>query len=145
MAIISNNQAMLDEISEEPELFARVLNAKEYYTKDFVQLFIDHAIKKIIFIGSGSPSHLSQTLKYAAIHLLKVDASCGPPALFNHHQGFDPAGIYNPDEILLVCPVESGRTKGPVLAARNARQQAATVKRSRDAVSVIGRCIAVPA
>jgi glucoselysine-6-phosphate deglycase len=122
MAIIPNNQAMLDEISEEPELFSRVLNDKEYYTKDFVQLFIGHTIKKIIFLGSGSPSHLSQTLKYAAIKLLKVDACCVLPSLFNHHQGFDPAGSYSPDEILLICPVESGRTKGPVLAARKARQ-----------------------
>ena len=122
MAIIPNNKAMLDEIAEEPALFSAILKNKDYYTKDFVKLFMQHKIKKIFFLGSGSPSHLSQTLKYAAIKLLKVDADCTLPSLLIHHQGFNPGNAYKSDEMLLICPVESGRTKGPVLAARKARE-----------------------
>ena len=32
------------------------------------------------------------------------------------------AGVYEPDEMVLVCPGESGRTKGPVIAARKAQE-----------------------
>ena len=122
MSIIESNKTMLDEIAEESELFSYVLERKNYYTKDFVNIFLNNKIKKIYFLGSGSPSHLSTTLKYAAIKILKVEASCSLPSLFNNHEGFNISNAYRPNEMLLICPVESGRTKGPVIAARKAKE-----------------------
>ncbi|NCU32503.1 MAG: SIS domain-containing protein [Candidatus Moranbacteria bacterium] len=123
MTLISNNQFMIDEIKEEPALFSQILEEKKRYTEGFVRLFTENNIKKIFFIGSGSPSHLSTALKYAAVKLLKVDAVSEFPSLFLYHDDFDPNNVYKPSEMLLVCPVESGKTKGPLLAAQKAKER----------------------
>ncbi|NCB41052.1 MAG: SIS domain-containing protein [Clostridia bacterium] len=121
MAFIENNKFMLDEINEEPELFLQILKDKKQYTEDFVRLFTENNIKKIFFIGSGSPSHLASALKYAAVKLLKIEAVSEFPSLFLYHNEFDLASVYKPNEMLLVCPVESGKTKGPFLTAQKAK------------------------
>jgi glucosamine 6-phosphate synthetase-like amidotransferase/phosphosugar isomerase protein len=112
---------MIDEIAEEPELFSQILKNKEQYTEGFVRLFTENNIKKIFFMGSGSPSHLSSALKYAAVKLLKIDAVSEFPSLFLYHNTFDPGNAYKPKDMLIICPVESGRTKGPFLAAQRAK------------------------
>ena len=122
MALIKNNQHMIDEINEEPALFSQILEKKTQYTDGFVRLFTENNIKKIFFIGSGSPSHLSAALKYAAVHLLKIDAVSEFPSLFLYHDAFNPGNVYKPGEMLLVCPVESGKTKGPLIAAQRAKE-----------------------
>ena len=122
MSIVTNNQLMIDEIMQEPKLFSQILKNKTHYTEGFVNLLTSKNIKKIVFIGSGSPSHLSVSLKYAAIKLLKVEAIVELPSLFLYHNSFNVGNAYNPDEMLLICPVESGRTKGPYLAALQAKE-----------------------
>ena len=122
MAILPNNEAMIREIAQEPELFRHVLKNRKHYTEDFVELFRRKPIKRIYMVGSGSPSHLSETLRCAAISMLGVEAAAPLPSLFLHHDGFNASGLYRPEEMLLICPVESGRTKGPILAAQKARE-----------------------
>lgn len=122
MSVIPNNEYMLDEIAQEPELLRHILENRDRYTRDFVRLFLSRPIRQIYLIGSGSPSHLAKTLRCAAISLLGVEALAPLPSLFLHHEGFNPSGLLRPEEMLLICPVESGRTKGPVLAAREARR-----------------------
>jgi glucosamine 6-phosphate synthetase-like amidotransferase/phosphosugar isomerase protein len=56
-----------------------------------------------------------------AAKLLGVEASCSYPALFNHHEGFAPPSLFRPEEMLLICPAESGRSRGAVDTARAAR------------------------
>ena len=113
---------MLGYIKEEPALFRALLADRENLTRDFVQLFLTHDFKRIYFSGSGSPSHVSLVGKYAAVKLLKIEASYSYPGLFNYHEGFNIGGKYKPEEMLLICPAESGRTKGPVIAARKAKE-----------------------
>lgn len=121
MARIANNAHMLREILEEASLFQDILNRREHYTEEFVHLACSRPLTRLIFLGSGSPSHACKTLKYAANELLGVRADAVIPSLFLNHEGMaDPCG-HPPDSTVLICPVESGRTKGPVYAARQAR------------------------
>lgn len=117
-----NSTAMLKEIAEEAEIFSAILAKREEYTRDFVELFKANDIKRMYLTGCGSPGGACIALKYAAVKLLKVDATYSTPGLLNIHEGFNVAGVYEPDEMVLVCPGESGRTKGPVIAARKARE-----------------------
>lgn len=104
--------AMLDEIAEESQIFSAILADKETYTRDFVRLCQSHNFKRIYIVGNGSPGWASVALKYAANKILKVDATYSTSGLFLHHEGFDVSGVYKPEEMLLICPAESGRTKG---------------------------------
>lgn len=115
--------AMLDEIHEEPKLFQLCLENRRELTKDFVKLFQTHEIKRVYFSGSGSPSHVGLIMKYAVIRLLGAEATYSYPMLFHHHDGFNINGAYKAEEMVLICPAESGRSKGAVLAARRARSQ----------------------
>lgn len=115
-------QDMLKEIKEEASIFASILAEKEKYVSGFVKLFKSRNFKRIYLVGNGSPGWAAMTLKYAATDILKVDATYSTPGLFLHHDGFDVSGVYKKEEILLICPAESGRTKGPVLIARKAKE-----------------------
>jgi glucoselysine-6-phosphate deglycase len=122
MARVPNNAHMIEEIAQEAGLFRHILAHREAYTRDFVELFTSRPFTRMVFVGSGSPSHLSATLKYAAASMLGVRADAYVPSLFVHHEGFRAACGAQPEETMLICPVESGRTKGPVYAARMARE-----------------------
>jgi glucoselysine-6-phosphate deglycase len=113
---------MLEEISDEPLLFKKIFEDRIAITKDFVKLLSSQNIKRIYLLGSGSPSHIAFILKFAATQLLQIESTYTYPTLFNNHEGFNVGNKYSPDEMLLICPAESGRTKGPVIAAREARK-----------------------
>ncbi len=121
MSQIHNNVHMINEIKQQTELFRHILARRKQYTKEFVELFQTKQVQEIIFIGSGSPSHVSQTLKYAAISVLNVRATAPLPSLFVHHEGKSIIDHSCPGKTILICPVESGRTKGPVFAAQMAK------------------------
>lgn len=114
-------QAMLDEIKEQPDLFRGLLKRKTEWTADFVRLFHSSSFKRILFVGNGSPFYAGCTLRYAAEKLLRVNAEAVPAGLFYHHGQFDGSGSLRPDEILLICPAESGHSRGQVDAARRAK------------------------
>jgi len=111
---------MLDHILEEPVLVEKMIEDKERISHEFVELFKKHNIKRIYLSGTGSPYNVCLALKYAAVKILGVEASCSLPSLFVYHEGFNVNGCYKPDEQLLICPAESGRTKGSVNDARHA-------------------------
>ncbi len=115
--------AMLEEIFAEPGYFKRCLDGREELTRDFVNLFVSHRFRRIYFSGSGSPSHVGLIMKYVAVKLLKVEATYSYPMLFNNHEGLNAGGIYRPEEMVVICPAESGRSKGAVITARAARAQ----------------------
>lgn len=116
-----NAKAMLLEIAEEAPLFREILGDKERFTKGFVELFKTHDFKRIYFSGCGSPGNVGLALSFAVTKLLNIESSYTFPALFNNHEGFNVGGQYKPEEMLLVCSGETGRTKGPVIAARKAK------------------------
>lgn len=116
-----NFSAMLNEIREEPELARRLLSRREEITRPFVELLSAHPVKRVYFTGCGSPLYVSNTLKYAAVKLLGVEASATPAMLFQHHDHFN-TSVYQPEEMLLICPAESGMGHGQVNAAREAKR-----------------------
>lgn len=117
-----NAGAMLAEIAEEPGLFRDILARRAQVTGGFVELFKTRDIRRVYFSGCGSPGNACNVLRLAAESLLKVEASWAPPALFNACEDFNASGVYAPEQMLLICPAESGRTRPPVLAARRARE-----------------------
>lgn len=117
-----NAKAMLNEIAEEVTLFEEILRDKERYTKGFVDLFRTHDFKRIYLSGCGSPGNVSMVVQLAITKLLKIEATYTYPMLFNNHMGFNVGGLFKPEEMLLICPGESGHTKGPVISAREAKR-----------------------
>ena len=103
---------MLEEIMSEPGYFRECLERREELTGDFVKLFTSHRFRRIYFSGSGSPSHAGLVLKYAAEKLLNIEATYSYPMLFNNHEGLNVGGKYKPEEMVVICPAESGRSKG---------------------------------
>lgn len=112
--------AMLNEIKEQPFLMGELFSRRKEITRSFVELVTTHNIKRIYLTGSGSPLYVANVLKYAAIKLLGVEASTCPAMLFNYHDHFN-TDVYRPDEMMLICPAESGMGKGQVKAERVAK------------------------
>ena len=120
-------RAMMDEIREQPKLLAELVERRSELTAPFVKLALERPIKRIFFTGNGSPWYVGCTLLDAARVLLGADASAIPAAYFNAHGSLFAGEIYDPAELLLICPAESGRSRGQVDAARAARAAGASV------------------
>ncbi|MFR4146427.1 MAG: hypothetical protein ACLT1J_08985 [Mediterraneibacter gnavus] len=86
-----------------------------------MKLCKEQQFKKIYFVGNGSPYYAGYTLSFAAEKLMGADAVAIPAGVFHNHCVFNRAKQYANDEILLVCPAESGRSKGQVDAAHRAK------------------------
>lgn len=119
--------AMMEEIKEQAVLLKYLYGKKEALCKDFVSLYQEHLFKKVLFVGNGSPYYAGYTLRFAAEKLLKAEAEAVFAGLFHNHMDFDVSGRFHPEEILLVCPAESGRSKGQVDAARRAMEKGCSV------------------
>ena len=52
-------------------------------------------------------------LKQAAEKMVRNGASLEYSGWFQHHGNFNASGKYRTEEMLLICPAESGLTKGP--------------------------------
>ena len=113
--------SMLNEIKEQPELLRALFEKREEITKPFVDLVSKNRTKRVYFTGSGSPIMVSKALVYAAKTLLGVEATACPAMIFNNHDHFD-TDHYRPEEMLLICPSESGMGKGQVNAERTAKK-----------------------
>lgn len=116
-----NYYGMLSDIRSEPELLSRLYFNREEIVKPFVKLFREQTIKRVYLTGSGSPLYAAIALQYAAIRLLRVDATAVPAMLLNHHELYNTMS-FRPEEMLLICPAESGSAKGQVQAARRAKE-----------------------
>ena len=120
---MSQRYAMLEEIKEQSALLRSLYNNRKALCADFVSLYQKHLFKKVLFVGNGSPYYAGYTLKFAAETLLRAEAEAVYAGVFHHHTDFDVSGQFRPEEILLVCPAESGHSKGPVDAARRAKKK----------------------
>ena len=117
----SRKTAMIDEICEQPALLVQLLARRTELTAPFVRLMRERRIKRLLFVGNGSPYYAGCTLVDAARELLGVDASAVPAGYFARHGSFFVPELFSPEEVLLVCPAETGHSKGQVDAARRAR------------------------
>lgn len=116
------SNAMMEEVIEQSELLARLWETEAEWTAPFVELCREHDFKRLLFVGNGSPYYAGITLRHAAERMLRVNAESIPAAVFHNHGSFDASGSIDPSEILLVCPAETGHSKGQVDAARQARE-----------------------
>lgn len=116
-----NERVMMDYIKSEPEVVQEILDNRDYYCKEFVEHFLKHPIKRVYLSGHGSPYNAGMVLRFMMEKLLKVEVSIDYPTLFMNHCSFNANQIYKPSEMLLICPAQSGRTTGPVYAARKAK------------------------
>lgn len=116
-----NYYGMLNDIAKEPVLLQQLYDNRKDITAGFLKLWRSHHIKRMYLTGSGSPLYVGNVLKYAAIKLLGVDATSDPAMLLLNHIGFN-LDTYQPDEIMLFSPAESGRAKGQVKVARKAKE-----------------------
>ena len=119
---MSRYYAMIEEIKEQSELLRALYNDRAALCADFVSLYQKHPFKKVLFVGNGSPYYAGCTLQFAAKKLLGAETSAVFAGIFHHHMDFNVSGIFRQEEILLVCPAESGHSKGQVDAARRAKK-----------------------
>lgn len=112
---------MLEYIFEEPKYLQTLLDNREEITHDFTEFFLTHPVKRVYFSASGTPHYASVVIQYFIMKLLHVEATSTVPMLFNNHEEFNVNGVYKTNEMVLICPAHSGRTKGPVDTARKAR------------------------
>lgn len=117
-----NENAMMDCIKAEPAVIQEILDNKDFYCKAFIEHFMTHPVKRIYLSGHGSPYNAGVVIRFMLEKLLNTETSIEYPTLFMNHCSFNANGIYKPEEMLLICPAQSGRTKGPVYAARKARE-----------------------
>lgn len=124
---MSQRYAMIEEIKEQPSLLRTIFEKRQEYTEAFVSLCRQHPFKKVLFVGNGSPYYAGYTLRFAAEKLLKAEAEAIPAGIFHNHTDFNRSGTFRPEEILLVCPAESGHSRGQVDAARRAKAEGSYV------------------
>ena len=124
---MDQRNAMMDEIREQKALLSYLFENRRDLCRDFARLHRERRFKKVYFIGNGSPYYAGCTLCFAAEKLLGAEAEAIPSGLFHNHKKFNPSGKYLPEETLLVCPAESGHSKGQVDAARRAKELGITV------------------
>lgn len=132
-------QAMA-EVEEQPALLRQLWETRDEWAGGLARLCRERDFARLLFVGNGSPYYAGQTLRFAAERLLGVNAESIPAAIFHNHAGFDASGRIDPREVVLVCPAESGHSKGQVDAARRARELGvATVCTTLNPTGVLAR------
>lgn len=119
------NDVMMQNINTQPKYFKKILENKKEITNKFISVFESNNIKRIYILGHGSTNYATIAIKYLFTNLMGLDASHNVATIFNNYEGFNKN--YKPEEILLICPAATGRTKGPVDAARKAKELGITV------------------
>lgn len=124
---MSQRYAMMEEIKEQPGLLKGLYENRKELCADFVSLYREYPFRKVLFVGNGSPYYAGCALRFAAERLLKAEAEAVFAGVFHNHTDFNVSGAFRPEEILLVCPAESGHSKGQVEAARRAKKEGCRV------------------
>lgn len=122
-----NKNAMMDTIREQPGLIRELYERRKEITKDFVDFFTNHDIKKVYFSGHGAALNDALWIEPFMKKVLKVDVEVTNPTTFNYRGAFNVSGIFRPEEMLVICPAQAGHTTGPVITARKARKEGISV------------------
>ena len=135
-----NRHAMLETIREQPGLIRELYENRKEITKEFVDFFRTHDVKKIYFSGHGAALNDGLWIEPFMEKILRVDVEVTNPTTFNHRGEFNIGGLYRPEEQLVICPAQAGHTTGPVLTARKARAQGIPVLCfTHDPASILAR------
>lgn len=135
-----NRHAMMETIREQPGLIRELYDERKEITRDFVEFFRSHDVKKVYFSGHGAALNDALWIEPFMEQILKVDVEVTNPTTFNHRGKFNVGGLLRPEEMLVICPAQAGHTTGPVLTARKARAQGIPVLCfTHDSGSVLAR------
>lgn len=118
-----NRHAMMDTIREEPGLIQELFEKRKEITKDFVDFFKSHDVKKVYFSGHGAALNDALWIGPLMEMILKVEVEVTNPTTFNYRGRFNAGGLWKPEEMLVICPAQAGHTTGPVITARKAKKQ----------------------
>lgn len=123
----SDFSVAFSEILEQPDLLAGLRDTRDTWTRPFVNLCREHDFKRVLLVGNGSPYYAGRTLRYATEGLLGANVDPVMAGEFAFHGSFDCTGELSSEEVLLVCPAETGHSRGQVDAARRARHAGVSV------------------
>lgn len=132
---------MMKDIYEQPELICRsVCWEKNGGTADFVKLFVQRRFERVFFCGSGSVATAAYVLHHIMRKMMKVEAYIAFSGILLRHGNFDFPGNTQLPHTLLICPAETGYTRGPVELARRAKKQSmCVVATARDQENCLAR------
>lgn len=128
---------MMMDILEQPRLMRRCVETAGTCAKEFTQLFQDYPFQHIFFCGSGTVATAGYVLKHTARKMLGVESTLSYSSLLLYHSDFLFPHQPPPRRSLLICPAETGYTKGPVELARIAKRHGVPTVctvRSRDSI-----------
>ena len=132
---------MMRDICEQPELIRQCICwEQEGGTADFVKLFIERKFERVLFCGSGSVATAAYVLHHIVRKMMRVETHIAFSGLLLRHSDFDFPGDAQLPHTLLICPAESGYTRGPVELARLAKKQSVCVaSTARDQENCLAR------
>lgn len=93
------------------------------FVNPMVELFQQHDIRKIYFLGSGTSYHASLSFKNWFEQFIPVEAEVVIPTVFTHYTQINNNQIYTPEQILVVGISQSGTSVSTVEAMRNAKSE----------------------
>ena len=135
-----NRHAMMETIREQPDLIRELYENRKEITKDFVEFFRTHNIKKVYFSGHGAALNDALWIEPFMKKILRVDVEVTNPTTFNYRGEFNVNGAFQPEEMVLLCPAQAGHTTGPILMARKARiQNIPVICFTHDTESILAR------
>lgn len=117
-----NETYMLDYIRYESTMVKEIVANRDSYISELVEILASGKIKRIYFSGHGSPYNVGEIIRLMMSKLLHMEVTNDCPTLFNNHLDFNVNSIYNKEELLLICPAQSGKTSGPFNAAMKAKK-----------------------
>ncbi|MEA4874194.1 SIS domain-containing protein [Anaerorhabdus sp.] len=117
-----NETYMIDYIRYESTMVKEIVTNRFSYISELVEVLVSGKIKRIYFSGHGSPYNVGEIIRLMMSKLLRMEVTNDCPTLFNNHLEFNVNGIYDKEEMLLICPAQSGKTSGPFNAVLKAKE-----------------------
>ena len=114
-------QTVLDNIRYQPTVLPEVFANRSVFTDPFVAFMQEHAIKKVIFFGSGTSYNVSQIAAYYFKHIVGIAAEAQYPTVFEHYEKPDWADLIPNDQILFVGISQSGTSVSTCEVMRHGR------------------------
>lgn len=115
-------EAMLECIRSQPSLCEHIYQHRNDFMYDFVNLYTKNNIKKVYVSGQASGTYIGQMIRPFMEKLLRVEVEVTNPAYFNQYEQFNTNGVYEHNEMMMLCPAHSGTTTGPIEMARKCKE-----------------------
>lgn len=117
-----NKPTVLGYMHEQPERLAYVFENRDCFVDPFVDVFMKHHIKKVIFFGSGTSYNVSQLAAYYFKHIANVAAEAQYPTVFINYEKPDWTGCLKSEEILFVGISQSGTSISTIEVMKYAKE-----------------------